>query len=102
MLNDDGTEWTDIGGFTVGAAIGNKVYYFSNPVEGNSLIYDTDGLVFFSPPLLLDLGILEVKMSPLLNQAVGMIQTLLPYGISCLALLISLPLLLKVLRRFLG
>lgn len=101
-LSDDGSEWANASSFKLGGSIGDKTYYFTNPVDGNVLIKDQNGLVFFSAPLLLNLGIMEVKMSPLANQVVGMIQTLLPYGISCLALLISLPLLSKVLRRFLN
>lgn len=53
------------------------------------------------PPQMMELGITQIQVTTG-QQVVGMIQTLLPYGISCLALLITLPLLLKVLRRFLG
>lgn len=101
-LSDDGLNWGNASSITVGGSIGNKTYSFINPVDGNVLIKDQNGLVFFSAPLLLNLGIMEVKMSPLANQVVGMIQTLLPYGISCLALLISLPLLSNLLRKFLN
>lgn len=73
-------------------------------VLGSCYVWDngpTEIILGELPPQMMDLGVTMVEV-PVGQQAVGMMKTLLPYGISCLALLISLLLLLKVLRRFLG
>lgn len=101
LTGDDGNYWGDAYGITVGGAIGNKSVYINPIYEGNVLIYNQDGTVFFSPPQLLQVGLLEVEMTPLVEQVAGTMMTLIPYGVLCLALLVSLPLLLKVFRKFL-
>lgn len=90
--------WEYTGNSNVFLGHGNTLLYSSYT------IYDALGDVYFPPvpPLLtLVVELVEAQGQILLQKVVGTIQILLPYGISCLALLISLPLLLKVLRRFL-
>lgn len=88
------------------ADITNRNFYLYNDsviLEKNFIIYNDDGTIFPPVPPLLTLvaELVETQGQILQAEVVGAMMTLLPFGISCLALLITLPLLLKVLRRFL-
>ena len=84
--------------------------YLAEPLDTNSSILvsykenptDSDWAVFRVAPPLVDLTEELIQMIPVALDLDGKLKILVPFGISCLALLISLPLLLKVLRRFLA
>ena len=63
---------------------------------------DSDWSVFRVAPPLVDLTEELIQMTPEALDLDGKMKILVLFGIGCLALLLSLPLLLKVLRRFLG
>jgi len=75
----------------------HDVIAWSSPIK----IYGTDEVFPPAPPLV-NLTEELIQMTPGALDLDGKMKILVPFGISCLALLISLPLLLKVSRRFLG
>lgn len=75
---------------------------FNEYISDSSIkIYGTDENFPPAPPLV-NLTEELIQKTPEALDLDGKLKILVPFGISCLALLISLPLLLKVLRRFLG
>lgn len=100
--------------------VGDSWSMLSNSVEAVSSFYminsddvvyssvdilDTDGNLFFGvPPATLEAQIMAMvaeTIPDLQTDLMTKITTIVPYGIGCLALLISLVLLVKVLRRYL-
>ena len=77
----------------------NSIVSSSHPVY----LYGSDEVFFPAPPdPMVTLAEQMMEKTPEALDLDGKMKILVPFGISCLALLISLPLLLKVLRRFLG
>lgn len=77
-------------------------YVFNSDTGKYEVIY-TDSVFPLAPPdPMVTLAEQMMEKTPEALDLDGKLKILVPFGISCLALLISLPLLLKVLRRFLG
>lgn len=83
----------------------------TNDIYIGSLVESVTGSLVFQglsvfppapPDPMVTLAEQMMEMTPEALDLDGKLKILVPFGISCLALLISLPLLLKVLRRFLG
>ena len=105
-----GLHTTSTGSSSTSSVDGYLIRSFDNPIlissifdSSNSdfLIYGTDENFPPAPPLV-NLTEELIQKTPEALDLDGKLKILVPFGISCLALLISLLLLLRVLRRFLG